>query len=87
MVRPAPPARRPFGSRVLGDGRTVRPGAAPRAIETRACNVVVAERDGGGSVVSAMDPEAAFQLIDNPRVQPVADEVSRRLRRVLGRLT
>jgi uncharacterized protein (DUF302 family) len=50
------------------------------------CNVVVAERDGGGSVVSAMDPVAAFRLIANPEVQPVAADVRQRLQRVLERL-
>jgi uncharacterized protein (DUF302 family) len=47
------------------------------------CNVVVAERDGGGSVVSAMDPVAAFNLIDNPDIQPVAVDVQQRMQRVL----
>ena len=51
------------------------------------CNVVVAEREGGGSVVSAMDPVAAFALIDNPEVQPVAAEVRQRLEKVLEGLT
>ena len=51
------------------------------------CNVVVAERGGGGSVVSAMDPVAAFRLISNPDVQPVADDVRQRLERVLNRLS
>jgi len=50
------------------------------------CNVVVMEREGGGSVVSAMDPVAAFRLIANPGVQPVADEVRQRVQRVLDRL-
>jgi uncharacterized protein (DUF302 family) len=50
------------------------------------CNVVVAERDGGGSVVSAMDPVAAFRLVANPGIQPVADEVRQRMQRVLDRL-
>ena len=50
------------------------------------CNVVVAEREGGGCVVSAMDPVAAFGLIDNPEVQPVATEVRERLERVLDGL-
>lgn len=51
------------------------------------CNVVVAERDGGGSMVCAMDPVAAFRLISNPDVQPVADDVRQRLERVLNRLS
>lgn len=50
------------------------------------CNVVVSEREGGGSIVSAMDPVAAFQLIDNPGVQPVADEVRQRIQRLLDKL-
>ena len=50
------------------------------------CNVVVAEREGGGSVVSAMDPVAAFRLIDNPEVQPIAGDVRQRMERVLDRL-
>jgi len=50
------------------------------------CNVVVSERDGGGSVVSAMNPVAAFHLIDNPDMQPIAADVRQRLQRVLDRL-
>ena len=47
------------------------------------CNVVVMERDGGGSVVAAFKPTAAFQVVDNDAVQPIAAEVEARLRRVL----
>ncbi|MEE4273700.1 MAG: DUF302 domain-containing protein [Thermoanaerobaculales bacterium] len=50
------------------------------------CNVVVAERPGGGSIVSAMDPVAAFELIDNPTVEPIAREVRQKLERVLEQL-
>ena len=51
------------------------------------CNVVVMERDGGGSVVAAFKPTAAFQLVDNEAVQPIAGEVEKRLARVLRRLS
>jgi uncharacterized protein (DUF302 family) len=51
------------------------------------CNVVVMEREGGGSIVSAFKPTAGFSLVDNPEVAPIADEVEDRLRRVLDQLS
>jgi len=50
------------------------------------CNVVVMEREGGGSIVAAFKPTAGFSLVDNPDVAPIAAEVEGRLRRVLDRL-
>jgi uncharacterized protein (DUF302 family) len=50
------------------------------------CNVVVMEREGGGTIVSAFKPTAAFSLVDNDEVAPIAEEVELRLRRVLDRL-
>ena len=50
------------------------------------CNVVVMEREGGGSIVSAFKPTAGFSLVDNPDVAPIAEEVEGRLRRVLDKL-
>ena len=47
------------------------------------CNVVVRERAGGGSVVSAFDPAAGFSMIDNPQLQPIANEVKERMQRVI----
>jgi len=47
------------------------------------CNVVVSEREGGGTIVSAFKPTAAFSLVDNQDVLPTAREVEDRLRRVL----
>ncbi|MCG6964183.1 MAG: DUF302 domain-containing protein [Acidobacteria bacterium] len=51
------------------------------------CNVVVMERDGGGSLVAAMKPTGAFELVDNPAAAPLAEEVESRLTRVLDGLT
>jgi len=51
------------------------------------CNVVVMEREGGGSIVSAFKPTAGFSLVDNPDVAPIAEEVEGRLRRVLDKLS
>jgi len=50
------------------------------------CNVVVMERDGGGSVVAAFKPTAAFQVVDNDAVQPLAQQVEASLERVLTQL-
>ena len=50
------------------------------------CNVVVMERDGGGSIVSAFKPTEGFSLVDNDGVQPLAKEVESRLTRVLDNL-
>lgn len=47
------------------------------------CNVCVGERDGGGVRIAAMNPAAAFTLIGNPDINPVADEVRARLQRVV----
>lgn len=42
------------------------------------CNVVV-RADEGGTVVEAMDPEAAMAVVQNPAVHEVAAEARRRL--------
>jgi uncharacterized protein (DUF302 family) len=51
------------------------------------CNVLVMEREGGGSIVAAFKPTAGFSLVDNPEVAPIAEEVEERLRRVLDKLS
>ncbi len=50
------------------------------------CNVLVMEREGGGSIVAALKPTAAFSLVDNPDVAPIAEQVEEKMRRVLDRL-
>jgi len=50
------------------------------------CNVVVREADGG-TVVEAMDPEAAMQMVDNPAVHEVARDAKERLLKALNALT
>jgi uncharacterized protein (DUF302 family) len=48
------------------------------------CNVIVyADDTGEGSVVAAMDPEAALELTGNPEVRELAVEVRERLSRAL----
>jgi hypothetical protein len=40
----------------------------------------------GGSVVSIARPEAMFELVKRPDVQPVAEEADRRLRRAFEQI-
>ncbi|HEY3267293.1 MAG TPA: DUF302 domain-containing protein [Armatimonadota bacterium] len=49
------------------------------------CNVVVEETDGG-SVVSAMDPEAGLAAVGEEGLQPVAKEAKERLSRAIASL-
>ncbi|MEE8409268.1 MAG: DUF302 domain-containing protein [Myxococcota bacterium] len=43
------------------------------------CNVVVAEDDDGTTVVSIIKPEKMFQVVDNAGMQPLVDEVTKKL--------
>ena len=47
------------------------------------CNVIVQEYQGGSVEVSAVDPVASMQAIDNPGLAEVAKEVQARLKRVV----
>lgn len=45
------------------------------------CNVIVYE-EGGGSVISIVDPISMLGVVDSPELRPVADEAQARLERV-----
>jgi uncharacterized protein (DUF302 family) len=47
------------------------------------CNVIVQEHNGGGVEVSAVDPVASMQAINNPGLAEVAEEVQAKLKRVV----
>ncbi|RME46431.1 MAG: DUF302 domain-containing protein [Chloroflexi bacterium] len=49
------------------------------------CNVIVYEEDGG-SVVSIVDPIAMLGVVENPALDPVAQEARTRLLRVINAL-
>lgn len=49
------------------------------------CNVVLREV-GSDTIVEAMDPMAALGIVDSAGVQPVAEEATERLRRVISGL-
>ena len=50
------------------------------------CNVVVQEAAGGESIVAALNPLVAMEAVGNPDLEPVAREVTDKLRRVVGAL-
>ena len=48
------------------------------------CNVVVQQRDGGKVEISAVDPVASMQAVDNKNLAAVADKVRAMLREVVA---
>ena len=60
--------------------------AAPEVGVLLPCNVTVA-REGGQTVVRAMNPESALTMLENPEVAEVAKEVSAALQRVVRSVT
>jgi uncharacterized protein (DUF302 family) len=50
------------------------------------CNVIVQETNDGGVEVSAIDPVASMQAIDNPKLADVAVQVRTLLKKVVERL-
>jgi uncharacterized protein (DUF302 family) len=50
------------------------------------CNVIVYEADGGGTVVSAIDPLVMMGMTDNPELGEVAKEVRLKLEKVMASL-
>jgi uncharacterized protein (DUF302 family) len=50
------------------------------------CNVDVFEGDDGATYVQTVRPAKMFGMIANPKLQPIADEVDARIRRVLDAL-
>jgi uncharacterized protein (DUF302 family) len=49
------------------------------------CNVAVYE-EGGGSVVSVMDPRAALEIAGHDALRPIAEDARARLERVVQKL-
>ncbi|NDY96792.1 DUF302 domain-containing protein [Wenzhouxiangella limi] len=47
------------------------------------CNVILRELESGNVEVSAVDPQASMQAVENPELGEVADEVRMRLRKVI----
>ena len=51
------------------------------------CNVVVTEDDDQNAVVSAINAEEMFKVVDRADLHPIAREVKERLERVIASLT
>lgn len=47
------------------------------------CNVIVQEQTGGAVEISAVDPVASMQAIDNPLLAKTAEQVRARLKKVV----
>jgi len=50
------------------------------------CNVIVYETEGGGSVVSAINPMAALGVVDNPAMHEIAEQVTAKIKRAVDSL-
>jgi len=78
------------GYRILG---ACNPGLANQAISAvpdigllLPCNVLVREDDDGQVNVGFMDPGAVLGLVDDPRVDPLAEQVKQKLENVRAAL-
>jgi len=58
----------------------------PRIGTMLPCNVIVRELENGDVEVSAVDPRASMQAVENPDLGRVASEVRSRLERVIDAL-
>lgn len=61
--------------------------AEPKIGTMLPCNVIVRELDGGMIEVSAVDPMASMQAVDNPALAPIATEVQQKLRLIIAELS
>lgn len=50
------------------------------------CNVIVYETDEGQSIVSIVNPLSMLGVVENPKLDPIAQEAGTRLRRVIKTL-
>jgi uncharacterized protein (DUF302 family) len=50
------------------------------------CNVIVQETPEGNIEVSAINPVASMQAVENPSLKPVAEEVQMKLKKVIESL-
>ena len=50
------------------------------------CNVVVQEREDGKVEVSAVDPVGMMQMVDNPALKDLSQQVQERLKKIIDRL-
>ena len=73
--------------RILG---ACNPGYAYKAVNLEEkigtmlpCNIIVIDKQDGTTEVSAVNPVASMMAIHNPALEPIAGEVTEKLRRVI----
>lgn len=50
------------------------------------CNVIVQDVSDGQVEVTAIDPLASMQAVDNPALKEIASEISNKLKKVIGKV-
>lgn len=50
------------------------------------CNIILQEKEAGKIEVSAVDPMASMQAIENPKLAPIASEVQGMMKKVIESL-
>lgn len=60
--------------------------AEPRIGVMLPCNVIVREMEDGKVEVAAVDPLASMQAIHNDELQPIAEEIQLKLKKVIEQL-
>jgi len=61
-------------------------GREPKIGTMLPCNVIVRELEDGRVEVSAVDPQASMQAVENPELADIANEVRTQLQRVVDAL-
>ena len=51
------------------------------------CNVVVIEKENGTTEIAAINPVASMMAIENPKLAPLAQEITDKLKRVISLLS
>jgi uncharacterized protein (DUF302 family) len=60
--------------------------AEPKIGTMLPCNVIVEEVSDSKTEVSAVDPLASMQAVDNPQLRPIAEQIQTKLRKVIENL-
>ena len=60
--------------------------AEPKIGTMLPCNVIVQELDSGEIEVAAVDPLSSMQAIQNKALQPIAEEIQAKLKKVIDQL-
>jgi uncharacterized protein (DUF302 family) len=48
------------------------------------CNVVVIDKGNGNTMIAAVDPMASMMAVHNPAIEPLAADITAKLKKVIG---